>query len=106
VRVEERGKGAGHDSGKPVICPTAKANHEPKPHTHVYYGRGYVQLTWRENYIKMGEELGLDLAHQPDLALNPRIAYDIASVGMRKGMFRSSQYVGITSRGTHARSIH
>jgi predicted chitinase len=30
-----------------------------------YYGRGLVQLTWRNNYKKMGDLLGLDLVHHP-----------------------------------------
>ena len=25
-----------------------------------YYGRGYVQLTWKDNYAKFGRQLGID----------------------------------------------
>ncbi|HSH18312.1 MAG TPA: glycoside hydrolase family 19 protein [Candidatus Saccharimonadales bacterium] len=39
-----------------------------------YYGRGYVQLTWFDNYKKAGKALGLDLVNNPDLAMEPRNA--------------------------------
>jgi len=47
-----------------------------------WYGRGYVQLTWEENYRKMGRQLGLDLLANLDLALDPHIAAAIMFEGM------------------------
>ena len=47
-----------------------------------YYGRGWVQLTWKANYRKMGELLGVDLVNDPDLALRPDIATEILFEGM------------------------
>ena len=49
-----------------------------------YYGRGYVQLTWKSNYISMGYSLGMgnDLANNPSLALDPGTAYRIMSFGI------------------------
>jgi hypothetical protein len=32
-----------------------------------YKGRGYVQLTGRDNYTRVGKQLGIDLAGNPDL---------------------------------------
>jgi putative chitinase len=52
-----------------------------------YFGRGYVQLTWQDNYRKMGNEIGVDLVSNPDAALQPNVAARIMVVGMMKGMF-------------------
>lgn len=61
-----------------------------------YYGRGYVQLTWHDNYAKYGEILGLDLVGNPDLALEPPVANFILAHGLRHGSFtgkRLADYV-------------
>ncbi len=39
-----------------------------------FKGRGFVQLTGRDNYTRYGQSLGIDLALQPDLANAPEIA--------------------------------
>lgn len=52
---------------------------------HVYYGRGHVQLTWKANYKKMGDALGIDLVHNPDLALDPAHSVRILIEGMTNG---------------------
>lgn len=49
-----------------------------------YAGRGYVQLTWKNNYRLIGREIGLDLVASPDLALDPRIAAQIMFEGMTR----------------------
>lgn len=36
-----------------------------------YRGRGFFQLTGLANYIKYGKKIGVDLAKNPDLALDP-----------------------------------
>lgn len=53
-----------------------------------YYGRGYIQLTWKDNYEKMGKVVGLDLVRNKDKVIEPSVSYAIASEGMRKGLFR------------------
>jgi hypothetical protein len=74
--VEEKGNGAGHPYGNPDPI-TGK----------VYAGAGYIQLTWKGNYEKFSKILGVDLVNHPEYALNPTIAYKIASYGMVHGSF-------------------
>ena len=52
-----------------------------------YKGRGGVQCTGKRNYRVFAELLGVDLVGQPELALDPAISYQIASIGMRRGLF-------------------
>lgn len=54
-----------------------------------YYGRGDVQLTWRENYVKADKELGLDgaLISNLDLALDNDVSAKVLVKGMKDGWF-------------------
>lgn len=52
-----------------------------------YYGRGYVQITWKRNYKLLGSKIGVDLVNSPDLALKPEVAFKILIVGMSQGLF-------------------
>lgn len=56
---------------------------------YLFRGRGYVQITGRANYTRLSHVLGrgTELAWSPDLVLIPEIAYQIMSVGMRRGLF-------------------
>ena len=66
----------------------------------VYYGRGFVQLTWFDNYEGMGQRLGINLVGNPDLALDPKIAAKIIVVGMMEGIFtgkKLSDYLNASS---------
>ena len=74
--LDEYGKGKGRRYGKP-----------DKQTGKIYYGRGYVQLTWKENYRKMGKLLNVDLVNHPEKAKDPKIAYEILIVGMKRGLF-------------------
>lgn len=66
-----------------------------------FYGRGYVQLTWRTNYRRAGIELGVDLVNEPDLALHPAHAADIMFRGMREGWFTGKKFGDyLNDRGT------
>ena len=63
----------------------------PHPRTgKVYYGRGLVQITWAENYLKVGRKIGMGdrLYKNPELALRPDIATKLMFEGMRKGLYR------------------
>lgn len=52
-----------------------------------FRGRGYVQLTWRANYRRAGQKLGVDLERRPDMAMDPAIAARVLIEGMAEGWF-------------------
>lgn len=81
--IEEFGKGKGRPYGKPHPK-TGKA----------YYGRGLVQLTWYDNYKKMGKILEWDLVNSPELALNMDIAVQIMFEGMTTGKSFKGDFTG------------
>lgn len=54
---------------------------------HIYYGRGFVQLTWKYNYKGMGRRLNIDLVNNPDLALDMEVSTQIIFEGMIDGLF-------------------
>lgn len=57
-----------------------------------YYGRGYCQLTGKNNYKKAGDFLGLDLINNPELAKTPiSNAIKIILYGMHAGLFTSKK---------------
>ncbi len=76
--VREGGLGRGHKYGI------------PDPVTgQTYYGRGFVQITWKENYQKFAKLLNIDLVNKPDLALDLDVSVQILLIGMTRGLFRS-----------------
>ena len=92
--IEEYGKGRKYDYGKRL-----KMSRKPYSDTlPLYYGRGYVQLTWYENYEKAGKKVGVDLLNDPGFALSAPIAAKIMRDGMLEGWFtgkKLSDYVGL-----------
>jgi len=52
-----------------------------------HYGRGYVQITWKTNYKKFSGIIGEDLVSNPNLTLNPEIAFKILIYGFKHGTF-------------------
>jgi len=52
-----------------------------------YYGRGYVQLTWKSNYAKYSSILGVNLVNNPDMAMDNNIALFILVHGFKTGVF-------------------
>lgn len=62
----------------------------------LYKGRGYIQLTGRDNYTRCGYYIGVDLENSPERALEPKIAARLAVDGMCRGLFtgrKLSQYI-------------
>lgn len=56
-----------------------------------WFGRGYVQLTWKDNYIRAGHKLNIDLWKDPDRVMEPAIAAEILVRGMKEGWFTSKR---------------
>ena len=54
-----------------------------------YAGKGYVMITGYANYKFAGEQLGIDLINNPDLALQPKYAAEILVNGSKQGWFTS-----------------
>ena len=52
-----------------------------------FKGRGYVQITGRNNYTNWGKKLGINLVGNPELAERPEIAAKILVGGMKSGSF-------------------
>lgn len=62
----------------------------------IYYGRGFVQITWKYNYQYWSRRLGIDLVGNPDLAAKPEVAVKILIGGMKDGTF-----TGMSPNGTY-----
>jgi len=87
-----------HETGVPVkgkgvertMLPVKEAGSEAYLRSKKYYpyiGYGYVQLTWKDNYKRIGKLIGVDLIKHPEKALEPEIAAKIMVQGMLNGWF-------------------
>jgi hypothetical protein len=95
--IEEFGKGRGRKYGIPS-----------GPFNKVYYGRGYVQLTWLHNYERAQRELGAPFVRFPEQVLEPSNAAKIMIRGMTEGWFtgkRLADFLGKKTDFTNARKI-
>jgi len=88
--IEEYGKGKGRPYGKKIKHSGIKYTTPDK----LYFGRGYVQLTWYENYDLIGRLLGIDLLGNPELALDVKVATKILFEGMTKGASSFGDFTG------------
>ena len=64
-----------------------------------YYGRGYVQLTWKFNYDRYSKILGIDLVTHPDRALEPAIACFVLVHGFKHGVFTGKAITDFIRQG-------
>lgn len=92
--IEEWGKGAG------------------KPYAPNWYGRGYVQLTWEENYYfqeakmhahhdLLGQyEIPYQVHNRPEYALDPRTSAIITIGGMKDGDFTGKSLADYITEGS------
>jgi hypothetical protein len=94
IPIEEPGKGQGRIYGNSVTVRDSAG----RQYTHVYYGRGYIDLTWDYNYRNVGRALGIPLLYEPDLALEPQISYNILSFALRNGTITGAELASYISR--------
>lgn len=75
--LEEDSRGVGYQYG----IPNSRTG-------EVYYGRGYVQLTWYDNYKQFEDKLDLPLTTEPDIIVTDYgVAANILVYGMMNGSF-------------------
>ncbi len=87
IPCEEIGKGKGKPYGKKIKYNRSTYTTPDK----IYFGRGFVQLTWYELYERFGKLLNIDLLNNPELAMQPLISAEILVLGMCKGMFTGAK---------------
>jgi putative chitinase len=93
--IEEYGKGAGRPYGVKLKMgggPGKRIKYSTPD--KLYYGRGFVQLTWYENYELMGRLLGYDLLNHPEKALEMDVAVKIMFEGMMKAASSFGDFTG------------
>jgi hypothetical protein len=86
--LEEVGRGEGREYGESCVLSRGERR--------TYYGRGYVQLTWLQNYARMSVLLQLDLVSRPELLLESAVSWNVLVLGMTGGVFtgrRLSEFV-------------
>jgi putative chitinase len=70
-----------------------------------YRGRGYNQLTFKDNYKFYGNKIGLDLVADPNLVLNPAVASQVAAEFAKQG-FKQLKSNGKLSSYGNAKDIN
>lgn len=87
--IEEWGKGKGLPYGSRLKM-TKDKNGKRIPYSdtaELFYGRGFVQLTWYENYDKAGKKLAKDFLHNATGVMELSDATKIMFYGMTEGWF-------------------
>lgn len=91
--IEEWGKGRELPYGKKLKMAKDKSGKRiPYSDTNeVFYGRGFVQLTWYENYDRAGRKLGQDFLHNAAGVMEISNATKILFFGMTEGWFTGAK---------------
>ena len=100
--IEEWGKGKGLPyGGRFKMAKDAAGKRIPYTDTtEIFYGRGFVQLTWYENYDKAGKKLGKNFLHNATGVMELSSATKILFFGMTEGWFtgkKLSDYFNTTT---------
>jgi predicted chitinase len=81
-------------------------NRPGTPDAWMYRGRGYVQITGRENYAKVERLTGAALISNPDAAAQPALAARILVEGMRGGWFNGRKLTDFDTYEGMRRVVH
>lgn len=83
--IEEIGKGKNYKYGKRVWIDGRIYADVP----HIYYGRGHVQNTWRDNYLKLTKSNpnNWDFVNKPELLLQMQPSIWATFYGMLTGLY-------------------
>lgn len=87
--IEEIGEGRNRTYGHRV-------KHSGKPYfdtLNIFYGRGFVQLTWYENYEKAGKKLNQNFIKNPKAVMELDNAVQIMFAGMLEGWFTGRKLI-------------
>jgi predicted chitinase len=59
-----------------------------------YFGRGLIQITWKENYKKYGDKIGVNIVDNPEKVFIPENSYNlaIAYLSEKKGSLKKSAF--------------
>jgi predicted chitinase len=59
-----------------------------------YFGRGLIQITWKENYKKYGDKIGVNLVDNPEKVFIPENSYNVAVAFLteKKGSSKKSTF--------------
>jgi putative chitinase len=60
-----------------------------------YRGRGFIQMTGKQNYADAGKSIGVDLIGNPDLAADPKIAAQIVVWFFKKNIKRITDWANV-----------
>lgn len=52
-----------------------------------YYGRGFVQLTWLDNYKKYADLFDVNIVENPDLVMDFELSFNVMVHGMKNGTY-------------------
>ena len=58
-----------------------------------YYGRGFVQITWKENYSAYSKKLNVDFVKNPDLIMNQSYSWFVLVDGFKYGVFTGKKMI-------------
>jgi hypothetical protein len=60
--------------GKQNYCKAGQKDKRGLP----YFGRGIIQITWKDNYKKYGDKIGVNLVDNPEKVFIPENSYNVA----------------------------